>query len=371
LIRQAKLYSSESRELWNIRLTLTDGWRSMRVRLKGLNSVRKKLANGAVRTYWYAWKSGPKLPGKPGDPEFVAAYNAAVAERIQPPQGSLLTILQSFQASSDWDELAERTRRDYVKLIQIIEREFSDFPLSGLSDQRTRGIFMEWRDKRAKASRRQADYGWQVLARILSWAHGRGLVPANPCEKGGRLYRGSRAECVWTDADEVAFLASAPRHLHLPLILALWTGQRQGDLLRLAWQQYDGQVIRLQQGKTGTRVVIPVGAPLKMALDAVGGKSGPILLNSDNDPWTADGFRSSWRKACSAAGVVGVTFNDLRGTAVTRLALAECTEAEIATITGHSLRDVRSILDAHYLHRDPALAVSAISKLESRTKTPN
>jgi hypothetical protein len=45
--------------------------------------------------------------------------------------------------------------------------------------------------------------------------------------------------------------------------------------------------------------------------------------------------------------------------------LAECTEAEIATITGHSLRDVRSILDAHYLHRDPALAESAIRKLET------
>jgi hypothetical protein len=66
-----------------------------------------------------------------------------------------------------------------------------------------------------------------------------------------------------------------------------------------------------------------------------------------------------------------VTFNDLRGTAVTRLALAGCTEAEIATITGHSLRRVRSILDAHYLHRDPALADRAIAKLEKRTNTPN
>ncbi|MGB8749286.1 MAG: integrase, partial [Pseudolabrys sp.] len=55
--------------------------------------------------------------------------------------------------------------------------------------------------------------------------------------------------------------------------------------------------------------------------------------------------------------------------AVTRLALAECTEAEIATITGHSLRDVRSILDAHYLHRDPALAENAIRKLERRTES--
>jgi hypothetical protein len=32
---------------------------------------------------------------------------------------------------------------------------------------------------------------------------------------------------------------------------------------------------------------------------------------------------------------------------------------------------VRSILDAHYLHRDPALAENAIRKLEKRTKTPD
>ena len=85
----------------------------------------------------------------------------------------------------------------------------------------------------------------------------------------------------------------------------------------------------------------------------------------------SDGFRASWGKACKQAGIVGVTFHDLRGTAVTRLALAGCTEAEIATITGHSLRDVRSILDAHYLHRDPALGESAITKLERGTKTPD
>ena len=39
-------------------------------------------------------------------------------------------------------------------------------------------------------------------------------------------------------------------------------------------------------------------------------------------------------------------------------------KAEIATITGHGLRDLRSILDAHCLHRDRALAESAIRELE-------
>lgn len=343
----------------------------MRVRLKGLHTATKRLADGTVRKYYYAWPKGPALPGRPGDPEFIAAYNEAVSRKRQPPQGVLLSIVQGFQASSDWDELAPRTRRDYVKLIKIIEYEFGDFPLSALADRRTRGEFMEWRDRRAKQSRRQADYGWQVLARILSWAHGRGLISTNPCSKGGRLYRGSRADRVWTDGDEARFLAAAPPHLHLPLLLGLWTGQRQGDLLRLTWQQYDGEVIRLQQGKTGARVVIPVGEPLKKALDARRGKIGPVLRNSEGEAWTGDGFRSSWRKACAAVGVVGVTFNDLRGTAVTRLALAGCTEAEIATITGHSMRDVRSILDAHYLHRDPELAKTAIRKLETRTKNPN
>jgi hypothetical protein len=40
-------------------------------------------------------------------------------------------------------------------------------------------------------------------------------------------------------------------------------------------------------------------------------------------------------KACKNAGIIGVTFSDLRGTSVTRLALAERTEAQIASITGH------------------------------------
>lgn len=342
----------------------------MRVNLKGINSVKATLASGQSVTYWYAWKGGPRLPGEPGNAEFIAAFNAAVAKRLRPKEGTLQVILNGFQASSEWDDLAPRTQRDYVGLIKVIEQKFGTFPLSALSDRRAVAIFKAWRDERAKKSRRQADYGWQVLARILSWAHGRGLVAANPCEKGGRLYRGSRADHVWTEADEAAFLAIAPPHLHLPLLLALWTGQRQGDLLALTWPQYDGKVIRLRQRKTGARVVIPVGEPLRAALDAMKKKVGHVLLNSDGRPWTPDGFRSSWRKACAAAGIIGVTFNDLRGTAVTRLALAGCTEAEIAAITGHSLRDVRSILDSNYLHRDPQLGENAIRKLETRANSP-
>jgi integrase len=123
--------------------------------------------------------------------------------------------------------------------------------------------------------------------------------------------------------------------------------------------------------KLAARVVIPVCAPLKAALDAAK-KHGPIILTStDKRPWTPDGFRASWGKACAKAGIIGVTLNDLRGTAVTRLALAQCTEAEIATLTGHSLRDVRTILDSHYLHRDRHLPRVQSGSSKWGTKTPD
>jgi integrase len=343
----------------------------MRVRLRGINSKRKRLADGSFRTYYWAWKGGPRLHGEPGTPEFIASYNEAVAKKVMPPTGKLLSVLHAYQASDDFLDRAERTKLDYVRQIKLIEREFADFPLSAMTDKRTRGIFKAWRERLAERSRRQADYAWVVLARVLSFGTDRGLVAGNPCARGGRLYRGSRAEKIWTPADEAAFLEHAPAHLHLPLLLALWTGQRQGDLLRLPWSAYDGKQIRLRQSKGGRPVVIPVGAPLKVALDATARHSPIMLTNSDGKPWTADGFRASWAKACKRAGIVGVTFHDLRGTAVTRLAICGCTEPEIATITGHSLRSVRAILDMHYLSRDPALAESAIRKLERGTKTPD
>jgi integrase len=343
----------------------------MRVRLKGLNCKTKRLADGTVKTYYWAWKGGPPLVGVPGSPEFIASYNEAISRKVAPPVGLLLSIMQGYQASAEFKNLADRTRHDYIRFIKTIETDFGDFPLKALTDARTRGEFMAWRDQLAIHSRRQADYAWSVLARILAWALNRGLIANNPCEKGGRLYRESRADKIWTADDEIQFLKVAPAHLHLPLILALWTGQRQGDLLRLPWSAYDGTYIRLRQSKTGMRVVIPVGKPLKLALDA-SKRVGPLILTStDRKPWTEGGFRSSWRRACKRAGIVGVTFNDLRGTAVTRLAIAGGTEAEIATITGHTLRDVRSILDAHYLHRDPQLAESVIRKLERRTHFPD
>ncbi|MFP4237988.1 MAG: tyrosine-type recombinase/integrase, partial [Rhodosalinus sp.] len=276
---------------------------------------------------------------------------------------------------SDLGDNAGSVLSDSQQHIRRIESEFGDFPIAALSDRRTRGEFLAWRDRMAAKSRRQADYTYSVLALILAWAFDRGMVPANPCERPGRVHRSQRIDSIWTAEDEAAFLKSAPAHIGLAFMLALWTGQRQGDLLRLPWSAYDGRVIRLRQGKTKAHVVIPAGAPLKAILDATPKKAVTILSTTRGASWTEGGFRASWRTACKAAGVVeGLTFHDLRGTAVTRLAVAGCEVPEIAAITGHKLHKVAAILDSHYLSRDSALGLAAIRKLEAhatRTKIPN
>lgn len=339
----------------------------MRVRLKGIASATKKLADGTTRKYFYAWRGGPKLPGKPGSPEFVAAYNAAVAVRVKksaPPAATVKVLIDKFKASTDFPK-NKNTARNYDLYLKLIEAKFGAMPIAVLEDPRVRGDFKEWRDSFA-ATPRKADYLWQTLARVFSHAKDNGRIKTNPCERGGRIYKSDRKDKIWDDSQIDAVLAVAPKQMILPIKLAEWTGQREGDLINLPWSAYDGKYIRLQQSKTKRRVEIPVGAPLKAILNAMN-KSGPaILLNSRRKKWTEDGFRSSWDDLMERAGMaeVDLHFHDLRGTAVTRLAVAGCSIPEIASITGHTPDEASKILDAHYLGRDKRLADSAIEKLE-------
>lgn len=224
----------------------------MRVPLKGINRVTKTLADSSKRTYYYAWKGGPPLRGEPGTPEFVHSYNEAIARKVAAPSGALLALLLRFQESAEFHfGISSRTRRDYIKQIKRIEREFSDFPIKALGDPRARSIFLEWRDRLAQTSLRQADYAYGTLARILSWAHDRGLIAKNPCVKGGKLYHGTRVHKIWNNEEVARFLRTCPPYLRLAMLLAINSGQRQGDLLRLPWSAYDGNHISLRQRKTG------------------------------------------------------------------------------------------------------------------------
>jgi integrase len=344
-----------------------NGEQNVRVVLKGIHRVRARLASGEIKTYYYAWRKGPQIRAVPGTPDFVRQYQEAHANLRQPRAGTFMSIIAQYKAAPEFTKVAASTRRDYLRYIKLIEDEFGDLPIAALADRRVRGEFKTWRDKYANTPRK-ADLAWTVLARILSFAKDRGIITSNPCERGGRLYVADRRDKIWTEQDIAAVLSVASDGIKLALILALWSGQRQGDLLRLPWSAYESPYIRLRQSKGRRRVAMPAGAPLRALLDSTERRGPLILTNTFGRPWTSDGFRTSWSKACERAGISGLTFHDLRGTAVVRLAIAGASVPQIAAVTGHSLKDVEAILDAHYLGRDIQLAEAAVLKLEARTK---
>jgi integrase len=354
----------------------------------GAHKTSKTLADGSKRDYWYAWPGGPPLKSPPGTREFDRELKQHIAARdsgrLRPAAlkagKTLVKVVDAYLDSPEFLSRAERTQSDYRKLLKLVVDEFGDLPLIALQEndgREARGGFLRWRNGLAKQSSRQADYAWTVLNIVLNWAKVIGDIKLNPCREAGvkKLYNGTRKDKVWSPAQIGAFLAHASPELQLAMNLALWTGQRQGDLLQLVWPAYDGRTIRLVQNKGDVPIVLPVAAPLREALDAARRRNLRVLVNQDGDPWTPDGFRVMWRKTCVKAGVAGVTFHDLRGTAVTRLALAGCTEPQIVSITGHTMSRVKSILEANYLHRDPRLAQDAIAKLEawqaSESANPN
>ncbi len=93
-------------------------------------------------------------------------------------------------------------------------------------------------------------------------------------------------------------------------------------------------------------------------------RSTLILTTPTGMQWKLDWFRNRWRDASAKAKFTDLHFHDLRGTAVTMLAEAGCSNAEIAAITGHSLTYVETIL-VKYMSLIRVLAWSAMTKLEN------
>ena len=339
-----------------------------RVTLKGINTVRRKLADGTLAVYYYHRATGVRLPDDPASPAFVAAL--AAAENALPAKldGTIAGLIREFCQSQAWDKLRQSTREIMALNLKAVEKKFGDFPIAALNDRMARVEFLDWHDRLAKEYPRAADAKLAALARVLSWSCDRGKIDRNPIDKFARAYSVDRSDMIWLPEHVDALTRTAPVEIWRAMMLALHTGQRQGDLLRLTWAGYDGASVNLKQSKTGARVYIPCTTALKGMLDALPrGNAVNVLLNSQGLPWTSDAFKKAWAKATESKAFDGLHFHDLRGTAVTMLSEAGCTVQEVAAITGHSLTGAQKILDS-YLSRTRHMAESAIAKLEKHPR---
>jgi integrase len=189
-----------------------------------------------------------------------------------------------------------------------------------------------------------------------------------------RAYSSDRSELIWLPEHVEAFLAVASPEMQLAMALGLHTGQRQGDILRMAWSSYDGSSISLRQGKAKrlgkvpAAIRVPCTKALKTTLDAAPKKAAVILTTKTGLAFKKRYFGEKWEETCKLAGIEELHFHDLRGTTVTLLAESGCTLPEIVSITGHTLRTAQTIIEK-YLARTSKLAASAIAKFENVLNT--
>ncbi|MBZ9985713.1 tyrosine-type recombinase/integrase [Mesorhizobium sp. BH1-1-5] len=323
------------------------------VELMGLHTVKAK-----GKVYYYAWRGGPAIKGEPGTPAFQDSYNEAIASRAAPDGSKFSASIIRYRASADYKKLAESTRRNWGPWLDRIADHFGALSVRQFDrPEKIRPRIRSWRAKYAETPR-AADYGMQVLSRVLSFEVDRGAIASNPCEGIKQLYSGSRSEIIWTDADIARLKAVCSKEVAFAVDLAAHTGLRVGDLIRLSWSHVGEDAITITTGKSKHRreAVIPLYDALRDVLARIPRRSPVILTSSKGRPWTKEGLGSSFREAKKEAWPEGenLHFHDLRGTACTKFYIASLTEREIAEMMAWEEETVSRII-RRYVSRSAAM----------------
>lgn len=342
------------------------------VKLQGIAQVRAK-----GRTYYYAWRGGPRLRGEPGTPEFIASYHEAHENHRKPDDGRFRSLVTLYKGSDAYRSLADSTKATWAPWLDRLSDYFGDLRIAQFDrPEKIRPIIRKWRGHYADKPR-TADLGMQVLSRVLSYAvDPLGKIASNPCEGVRQLYSVDRSEIIWLEADihqlkaaRSKGKAACSKEIANAVDLAAATGLRQGDLLRLAWSHVGEDAIILATGKSRGRreAIVPLYDDLRAVLARIPKRSTTILTNSRGRPWTRDGFGSSFNKVKIAAGLQDrdLHFHDLRGTAATRFYNAGLSERVIAEIMGWEEEHVARII-RRYVGR--AAATKAIIRQLNEVK---
>jgi hypothetical protein len=285
--------------------------------------------------------------------------------------GTLPWLVKLYRSTELYGDLAPKTQRSYEQGITLLEawsKERGHPPITGLQTRHVRELL----GTIERPAMRHLAY--RTLRLLLSFAVAEGHLERNPAR--GLRIKGSRPRDVYWTAEQVesfirAAEASERQSLGLAVCLGVNLGQREGDVLRLAWSQYEAGTFTLRQRKTGQLLSIPATAELRETLAAVSRRSPTIVIaETTGQPYLEDHFRHEFARIRDLAALPrSLRFMDLRRTAVVRLAEARCSVPEIAAVTGHTIDRTARILEV-YLPRTAPMARAAVARLdEARRRT--
>jgi integrase len=314
------------------------------------------------RAYHYFRRRGSpriRLPGLPYSPQFMAAYEKAlarsqpigaaakhgsVAEAITqyialPPAGcgrshairTMLAEMPALARAEIFDGLAPVTRAGRRQLLTKLARAHGQQPLASVTAN-------DLTDLLTSMPNATAANLLTAIRGLMKWALTQKRIATDPSVGVKVKRKRTSGHHTWTE-DEIAqfeFHHPVGGRARLAFGLLLFTGQRRGDVIRMGRQHVRDGVLHVKQRKTGAEVAVPIHPDLREILNATPSEHLTFIVNARGRPWAPSAFSDWFRVQCDAAGLPKhCTAHGLRKAACRRLAEAGCSPHEIMSISGH------------------------------------
>lgn len=263
-------------------------------------------------------------------------------EFVPTPEGRRRTVRDLLERYRKTEAPKKKSPRHIEQQLNYWIGAIGDTSISGLR----RGTLIEIRDAMAE-SRSPATvnrylatlrHAFNIAVTDWEWA------TRNPLQR--IMLTEPRGRDRHLSDDEIKALLEATKtsdhpHLHAIVLVALTTGARRGEVMRLRWQDVDlakGRAILQQTKNTDKRTIalVPqVVTELKEVQKVRRIDSDLIFENPNNGKRTYRTIEAAWRKARDDASLEDFRFHDLRHTFASRMAMDGKSLREIAEALGH------------------------------------
>lgn len=327
--------------------------------------VRSKTAKGRRYWYWIRVAEGApwvRLPDPYQDADsfmrklaHLQRVSSAIEQRRR--EGTFGALVAQYRQSSHYKEkLSDNTRISYDRYLGRLLVAYADAPLVEMTPEDIQMRVMDANEDTPAA----ADAMLSILRTLYKFARKRqrGL---EDWTAGIDLFNDHEPRPPWPEHILAAALHSQDPLFRLAVKLALYTGQRPGDVCAMTWNTVQGGMIRVKQQKTKTPLEIVMHPELVDELAAAERAKSHIFIlsNRRGGPLTGAVFLK-WCQAFSRSFGGNFTPHGLRANATNELFEAGCSSAEVASITGHKSL---AMLEHYGKRRDqPKLARRAIGK---------
>ena len=286
-------------------------------------------------------------------------------------------LLSSFldDVYMPWSKANKKSWRDDAYMLPMLKEYFQGKALREISAQsveKFKNDRMHTPTKKGTA-RQPATVNRELtlLSSAYSLAVKYDKAESNPCSKVDLFTLDNLRYRYLLPEEEPRLMAhlSGPRaHLKPAVVVALGTGMRMGEQLRMKRHQVDflRNIVTARETKNGRPRDIPMNDDVREALAELCRNKAPndYVFSSPKTKSCLRETKRGFRTACKLACIEGLIWKDLRATFGTRLAEAGCDAFTIAQLLGHSdvrvtMRYVRAVEDTK------RMAVEAI-KLSAR-----